>query len=250
MRPIVSLVAASLVTFGSISTHAMCSSSAFWAWPDKTLPTNGHILITGYGMTQPTVRTVGRQRPVLVGGGQTVPLTVKALYEGQLRVTQVLLEPAHPLLPSTRYELRLERPTQGQLMVRTDGKRTLRAWTTGKKADAIVPKWKGPPLFTGGTYDNYGCGPSIHVDIKTPVVDPGDQLLVLATVTVVGRSRGRSYYVPITGGTVSLGHGMCSGPFRFGSGMAFEVSLTAVDAAGHTAPAPGDPVVVVGPQPR
>lgn len=49
-------------------------------------------------------------------------------------------------------------------------------------------------------------------------------------------------------GKVRIGHGMCSGGFKLQEGMRYTVRLVAVDMAGNESVAPGDEVLIEGPQ--
>jgi hypothetical protein len=55
------------------------------------------------------------------------------------------------------------------------------------------------------------------------------------------------YVLPVREGLVSIGHGMCSGPFEFKPGTRYSATFWAVDLAGNEPPAPGMPVEFEGP---
>ena len=50
---------------------------------------------------------------------------------------------------------------------------------------------------------------------------------------MVGSRKTTKYYLPIENGLVGIGHGMCSGPFRFRGKKPYEIRLARVDQAGN-----------------
>ena len=243
------VTAAALLT--SAPAHADCASSAFRALPQGPLPTNGQILIEGYALTQPAIVTIAKQFPVLVGGGETVPLDVRAMHPGGFQLTQAVMAPSRPLKPNTRYELKLLHPSDGQLEVYADGKRRLASWTTAAGPDTKRPTWRSKPSFTGDRFTMFGCGPAVYVDFAVATQDDGAERFVLAEVTAMdGRREQVRYILPVDKGRVALGHGMCSGAFRFAGPGDYEVVLTPIDAAGNLAVQASAPIRVKAPTPR
>lgn len=235
-----------------VAAQAKCAYYTSWTFPEAgaTLPTNGRIVLDGYGALQPVIAEIEARRPELRSATERVALRVVTIHKGQFNLTQVVLAPVRELRPRTRYELHLELRKDDKPVVRFDGgKEAAYSWTTGPGPDQAVPEWAGAPRATGGKFAQLGCGPEAEAFIASAASDPSG-VIFLARVVPAGGGEAVEYLLPAREGTLKVGHGMCSGPFQLTGGAQYEVTLTAVDAAGNASAAPGPPVKIVGPAPK
>lgn len=242
-----------------------------WPQAGETLPANGRVIVSGFGGAEAPVTQIAQQKPVLVSGDEVVPLEVEATYVGNMRVSQVVLKPGRALEVGQTYELRLLAPRQGREALelslwRRDGSQPAR-WQV-VAADNSAPRWSGPPRHTGSPIEHYGCGPEIHEEYAVEVEDVSKPIRYLATVR---RADGTGLPLrqlieaheaqeeeapqkrllalrsaPKRRATLAVGHGMCSGAFRFDLGVEYRMELFAVDGAGNQTPAPGGAITIVG----
>src|SRR5262245_21783871 len=64
--------------------RAQCPDSLLWQWPraESLLPTDGHVVVKGFGSLGRQVAALGRRRPELLAeGGDRVPLVVLSVIE-------------------------------------------------------------------------------------------------------------------------------------------------------------------------
>lgn len=120
---------------------AKCMSSNVSALPEMAtrLPTNGRIVLEGYGGAQALVDGLGTRRPVLAAAGDVVPLRVTSRFAGEMAVKQVVLVPERTLKPNTKYELRLLAPGDPLPQVWNGSARVTMAWTTAAGPDTTSP---------------------------------------------------------------------------------------------------------------
>jgi hypothetical protein len=219
--------------------HAKCAFATAWAEPAAgPLPTNGRILFEAYGAARPDLDALSTLRPRLESGKDVVPLAVVGKHEGDFAVRQAILAPQRPLRAGATYTFHVDPLPSGVAVAPQD-------YAVAARADTAPPVWSGAPRVVGRSFRPLGCGPEAHVEIAIPATDDLGPLRVEAEVR--DGTRTTTYVVPVTNGTIELGHGMCSGPFAMASGAAYQVTLRAVDAAGQATPMPGRPLTVLAP---
>lgn len=227
------------LTLAAPTARADCAVGSLTAWPPATtaLPLRPLILLDAYGEDRPPIAALAKDaRAALVNGKQRIPLTVEAIHTGALELTQAALTPETPLAPDTRYTLEL-RTADGKVITPShhtpDGRRPA-AWTTTAETPA-TPALTAPPRVSQHTYALFGCGPAAHVDIAIATAAPGP---LTAQVTLRDRATpdapAPTYIVPINRGTLSIGHGMCSGAFNpTGPDRRLRAEFVVRDAAGQ-----------------
>lgn len=138
------LLVCALLCLGTGEAWAQCPDSLLWQWPraESLLPTDGHIVVKGFGSLGRQVGALARRRPVLLAeGGDRVPLVVLSVVEvGQLDelgvpVTEATLVPMRRLEPQTRYRLWFETPDPSR-----SSAWKLLVWTTAPGPLAFLPE--------------------------------------------------------------------------------------------------------------
>jgi len=233
------------------ASEAKCAYQRVEAFPPAStrLPVNGRIVVEGYGEAQSMVKAIATHHPELWAEGDRVSLRVVETNVGDFRLTQAVLVPERPLLPKTRYTLRIY---ESDLPVSDDSEIKLRdtfAWTTGSGADHGTPHWQAPPQTGKRVYEELGCGPEIYVEVSVSVADPSP-FQVRAELRPVGGGPASRYLLQPQHGVIEIGHGMCSGPFELSDGRSYTVTLTAVDVGGNISPAPGPVLQIASPGPK
>jgi hypothetical protein len=124
--------------------RAQCPDSLIWQWPraESLLPTDGHIVVKGFGALGRQVANLARRRPVLLGdNGDRVPVVVLSVMEvGQrdelgVPITEATLVPTRRLTPETRYRLWFEAPDPAR-----GSAWDLLVWTTAPGPLAFLPE--------------------------------------------------------------------------------------------------------------
>jgi hypothetical protein len=225
------------------AAHAKCGSRALEVWPrpGATIAPAERLILEGYGGSQPFVATLSSRSPELVPevpGRAAVPLRVIATYYGERGITQSVLVPSQPLRVNTRY--RLDAQGLGQ------HKFGRWSWEVRDRAAGLPPAWTSAPSAAGGDHVRFGCGPARHAYIEAGL--RGDDVWVRVGVRAAGqKGPSREFLLRMKDGRLSIGHGMCSGAYKLLPGVAYQVTLVAVDAFGREASASGGPVRVQGP---
>jgi hypothetical protein len=233
------------LVLGAAPAKTKCAPPGMTVFPDSDtpLPTNGRIVVEAWG-TPPVEGRPPWPAMDLRAGAERVPLSLVERYDGARNIIEVVLAPASELRPRTRYALHF-----------TDGGRPAVvlarpvAWTTGAGTDRVPPRWLAAPRADTGESRKAGCGDHTFVPV-TAEIEGHDEVRILVELAPVGvtKDRAASYLVPLRDGVVEVGHEACTGPFDLESERRYTVRLTAVDAAGNRAPAPGRPVEITAPR--
>lgn len=225
--------------------RAKCMAGNLSAWPppDTQLTARPLILLEGFGNEQPHIAALAEGGTArLVAGKSEVALTVDAINIGAFGLTQAALTPAEDLEPATRYTLAL-RGADGQPVRTTQwesGESVPIGWTTAEAGSKRAPlTLDGTPLVTGQNFRRLGCGPASHVQVSLPARADGPIAVEVKLKELSGDAPAATYIVPVDGGVLRLGHGMCSGAFRLtGPERRFRAELTVRDANGDAVAAP------------
>jgi len=197
------------------------------------LPINGRITLKVSGV-MPPLETAPWAALELRAGSERVPLKVVDKFGD----TTVLVSTV-ALRPTTEYELRF-----------ADAKLSIPwwriAWTTAAAADNVAPRWRSAPRVRLLTRPRIERGPPESACLTTSI-DGDEPVQILAEVKPLGQA------IPVGEGApfkllFRLGHREECGPvLTLRTGQRYRVTLTAIDAAGNRAPAPGKPLVIAGP---
>lgn len=250
-RGLVAAIAFAAAVFAPRASAAKCAYRYLHAFPPAAahLPLNGRIVVEGYGADTDVVKEIAVYHPELSSDGDRVPLRVAETNVGGFNITQVVLVPARPLLPKTKYTLRIHAPERRASDEAEEQLRETFTWTTGAGADRAAPRWQAPPKAGERVYRELGCGPESYVNIQVSVAD-AQPVQVLAEVRPAGGGPGARYLLQPQEGAIQIGHNMCAGAFQLADKGRYEVTLTAFDAAGNASAAPGPALQIVAPSPE
>lgn len=235
-------------------TEAKCAGHSVRTWPEpgETLPANRpRIVVTGYRNARPVIRNLAEDPPALVSDDETVALEHVETLQSSEGLAQVVLRATEHLTTGNTYELDDDRLTlhgsRARLLPAGGGENRLE-WTAGSP-DRDAPELDGRPEQTGATYQPLGCGPASYVEIAPSVVgDASDDVIYRGRLEPAeGSGAAQEFWVaPDADGSVSIGHGMCGGPFDLEEGGSYLLRLQAMDGAGNRS-AYSEPIEVTGP---
>ena len=228
---------AGLAVLGSAKVaDARCSSHFVHVLQATSgVPSNGRIIVQGAIASAAWVGAM--QQPELRSGTERIPLDVVEphVFKNTGRdFAQVVLVPKRPLTQGETYRLAVknaaasDRDTLAQMSFRAAG------------ADTQAPVWTTGPKVLGTNHTQLGCGPSTSATIRVDATDDG-KAVTLYRVHFKERGAGAAvgFYVEADANVLHVGRGMCGGPVEPVPGKAYEITLSAVDAAGNLTPAPG-----------
>lgn len=203
------------------------------AWPEDGatgVPTNTHLLVHRYGGASFLAHTPALS--LRAATGAPIPLrVVRDLRSGSRGMAQrtLVLRPARPLAPGTRYELT---PINAHL-----GYVTTHAFTTGAGPDTATPMIRS---VTAGRFHRLpmGCGPADRIPIAIAATDDGPiwvRIRVARTAADVAAGRFLGEMIlPVENGEAELGHEMCIGNWGLEPGQLWHADLEVLDTALHT----------------
>ena len=223
-----------------LAVPASASAKCAYQWfssPQDTITENGWIILRAGGPNRDILRGLASARPTIVQNGRRTPLTVIAVHDGQMNITQALLQPTRPLVPGIDATLSLKLSTADNDAI---GRSLGRLKWTVEAAPTAPTHWGARPTVDGKTRRRLGCGPATHISVHVDV--SGDALGVLAEVT-----RADSTGLPVRWlfrrdadtGLISVGHGMCSGPVKLDKDVQYiirPISLVKLDGTTVSAP--------------
>ncbi len=199
----------------------------------EALPINGRITLTVSGV-MPPLETAPWAALELRAGSERVPLKVVEKFDG----TTVLV-PTIALRRTTEYELHFAEPNLPIPWSKI-------AWTTASVADNVPPRWRSAPKVRRFTPPQTKRGPPENACLTTSI-DGDEPVQILAEVKPLGQA------IPLGEGApfkllVALGNREeCAPVLALRTGYRYQLTLTAIDAAGNRSPAPGQPLVIAGP---
>lgn len=219
-----------------------------WPPPSTVLPTNAQIVIevfSSYGL----LAADDARNPRLVSDTDEISLTIVQTYQGEMLLSQVVLQPETPLNPSTVYTLTLEDEEGADYVpsVWNGSDQVDAQWTTGPGPDSTDPVWTSAPTLAGASHLSYGCGPSAHILVGAELSDTGP-LQYVADVRRLDEEGSVVVFRVTVEDPTEIGHGMCSGAFLLQPAIEYEIRLGLIDAAGNTTSHIGEPLVGVVPE--
>jgi hypothetical protein len=191
----------------------------------NSLPTNGQLVVEVGSMAEELEAQLAQA--TLDAPGDVVPLKVVSTSEGDGQ-HQLVLAPVRPLKAGASYTL--QAPQDAKALINALHGAGARTWKVGAQADSRPPEWSSTPVSGPTQVEELGCGPDVQLKVLEVRADePGGWFEV--TVSVNGR---RSLQrVQAVAGVLSVGHGMCSGPFWVPPEAKLEVTLVPIDQAGN-----------------
>ncbi len=232
-----------LIQFGGLnSLVAECGGSGVIIWPQtKNLFPNSILVIEGYGSSQDLLFNIGKSyHAYLTSPDATIELQPVKILKGQFSVTQLFLQPKTPLIPESKYTLRLLNANKKEVIVQgLEGKE----WEIISATDKKIPVFITAPEYTGYTFTPFGCGPAVYYQFCVCIKDESPTL-IYTRVKEEKSGKIMEYYLTPSSGILKVGHGMCHGAFCFNEEETYEFSFSLMDAAGNTNPHLTSPVQV------
>lgn len=220
-----------ILTFGTISIYADCSSSNISVWPRGTeINSNSIFIIQGYGTSQDVVRNLNKKYKVyLKSKNSIVSLEIIKVYEGQYNLTQAVLKPKTQLIEGKTYTLQISNLERYE---KEDYYRENFKWRVNNKKDIDLPYWSAKPKYENKQKINYGCGPAKFVDFCACIND-SSPVVVFTKLTEEKTGKTTEYFITPDSTSLRIGHGMCSGAFEFKDGEHYKISFSLMDASGN-----------------
>lgn len=208
---------------------AKCGAGSIYVYNKYPVYNNkGNIIVEFYDSHQYIAHGLNKRHPVyLKSNGRKIPVSIIAVFAGDFGVTQAILQADTSLLTTEQYVVQID-DINNKAFPPKRLNEAPKNWTSQPiRVTAAAPHYTGSFAITETkkTYEQYGCGPAawVHFNVamqdsiflwaKTVVKD-------LATQTIT------TYVLPVENGTISVGHGMCAGAFKFISKGSYEVKFT------------------------
>jgi hypothetical protein len=206
---------------------AKCSGDGINVYPKgETISQNSIIIIEGYANSQKIILDLNKKYKVYMkSGNHVVDMEILELNEGSFKLTQAILKPTDSFLIGEEYKLFID-------SLPSSSGRIDKTWKITESSIVGIPEFKKLPKVSGKELTYLGCGPSVHVNFKSTVNSNED---CIVKTTLINKVTGISsvYYLPISNGKISIGHGMCSGAFELYKGMEYTVTFCLMDFSGN-----------------
>lgn len=143
--------------------------------------------------------------------GKRTPMTPSTTHRGHDRSAQYVVEPTlvagnYTVVVSDKFDTA-----------------KLKLTVVGATSSA-APTWNGAPSVESQKQVEYGCGPDKEVNVKVGAIVP----LTFVELTDNKTNTRMTGYVPVRNGTITIGHGMCGGPFSLAKNRSYIASITLV----------------------
>lgn len=237
MRPILVIF---LVMFFTGHVKADCAGSGLWTYPRSgSIKQNSLVVLEGYARSQRIIRSLNEKYPVyLESVGHCVPLTLKGTFRGMFNVTQAILEPDEILMLGKTYQLKIDNLDDRErslLMKRSNrlGDRAPIAWKVEGETDFKAPNLLGLPEIVDKRVELYGCGPAVYAEFKLRVEDESAFLIKTELISLESGKSNTYYLLLNQSDNVNVGHGMCSGAFRYKKSGKYKVRFSLMDICGN-----------------
>ncbi|HRG22037.1 MAG TPA: hypothetical protein PLQ57_13440 [Saprospiraceae bacterium] len=222
----------------STVASANCSHSGIYCLSKtSTLNKNGLIILEFYALSQLLISDLNTKYPIyLKSPNEKVQLNVIETLTGEKSLTQVVLKPATELKVDELYTLQIDNlpnyERQPESYNSTSKKWESSKFKINKIVDNDIPTLNNTPTEQKKTLVYYGCGPESWVYFAITGHDESE-LFVRANVKNKEKGKVTTYILTIENGVTLVGHGMCSGAFKFDSGSNFEVTFQLFDQSGN-----------------
>ncbi len=209
------VVALAMATLGTTPAEADCGCGA-WLLTDQVVEGKPYIVLAaacvGFSKQQPKLALVD-------AAGKRIPTTTVTTHDGHSNHGQLVFSPDRAIAPGAyqvTYDDRFELSR-------------LKLTVVAAPSKAAPPTWQGTARVLGQKQSEFGCGPA-----KSVFVEAGPDA-TLAFVELVDDARRRhTGYVPVQDGKLSIGHGMCGGPFALARGHRYTAQVTLLAPARGT----------------
>src|SRR5690554_436969 len=225
----------------SNQVYARCSSSGIWTYPsDGEISQNSIFIIEGFSRSQGIIDSLNIRYPMyLQADGHTVRLEVVQTHKGMFLLTQAILKPKSKLLPGKTYILKIRNyPTwEGQSIKQwnsENGRNEAVTWKVSEILDVDSPEWIMKPKLVDKKTALYGCGPEAYSVFDLKIKD-NSRSLIKTELYNIETNQSTTYYLTLEeNGKLNVGHGMCSGAFRFNKENNYKIRFSLIDLSGNS----------------
>ncbi len=223
----------------SVSIFADCMANGLSVFPTtKTLSQNSIIILDGYAQSQNVIKGLNIKFPVyLKSGDKIVKLLVVEIHTGQFNITQAILKPEKQLEAGLEYTMFIDNLPEDESLYHYNTETKEREpiqYKILEKVDNDKPIIVSKPKEVKKTFRQYGCGPATYVIFDYSIKD-SSVIIIKATVKNLKTGRETTYYIKPSDNQISIGHGMCSGAFKFDDSLEYEIEFSFMDASGNMA---------------
>jgi hypothetical protein len=234
MRHIIALI---FGLYCSTSLYADCSGNGLYVFPSgNTIRQNSIFVLDAYAHSQSIIFELNKTHPIyLKSGSRRVKLIVKEICIGQFELTQAILTPEKKLEPGLEYELFIDKLPINERLKRYNNKTNQYEpikFNVVAGIDTDTPVLLSTPKEINKSFVQFGCGPAISVDFNFPVKD-SSEVIIKTTVKNLKSGVETTYYIKTENNEISVGHGMCSGAFKFDESNDYEIEFSFMDASGN-----------------
>ncbi len=193
-------------------------------------------MIEGYAESQKVILGLNNTYNIyLKSGNKKIKLLVTNTYIGQFHLTQAFLKPETKLEVGIEYTIYIDSLPDFEIFQKYNKnleKNEVAKYKVIDKNDLDIPIISKKSKLLRKEYFELGCGPVILAIFNYPVKD-SSEILARATVKNLKTGIETTYFLKPKEGEINVGHGMCSGAFKFENGNKFEVEFTFMDASGN-----------------
>lgn len=221
---------------------ADCASEFMMALPNKgKLHVGEVIILEGCGESQKVIRGLGTEHPVFLESSEhLVKLEVKDINLGMYEMSQAILVPTEHLEVGKLYHLRIDHLTdrQEKLLIQRNVdtfENEPILWFIEEDVDSEeIPIWKSKPVFIESNSHPTGCGPTMSSSFRLHL-EPKRNFYVKVELKNLSDGTVNSYYIPVTETQfISIGHGMCYGPFSYKPKIEYQIRFNPLSIYGHS----------------
>lgn len=202
-------------------SKADCASNGFSFYPEgKELNLDAYIIIEAYGTSQEIIADFNiKYHPRLKTKDHCVNLEIIEIIKGQFNLTQIVMHGEQLLREGATYVLQIDSMPSylgyfSKYNVYTKGYEGP-VWKAVKYKDTVSFINK-KPKFLSSDQEFFGCGPSMHALFEIDFSGRKDATIKAQLRPVDDELNVREFYLRLDSThTVQVGHGMCSGGFKF-----------------------------------
>lgn len=204
--------------------------------PGATIPTNSVLILEGRGTDAGRAGAlIGKTLYLKSDAGDTVTVEVRKGWQSEMGRLAVRLVPKSALKTGVKYTLMLDSVMPGWKNL-DERAAELPYWRIGPKADKARPTWRKLPAPAEGRYsvDDGKVNREVRFDLDMNEETP--TYVVVTIKRASGNQNTQTYFAPVDGRTIAIGHDGCSGGFNFDDGRAYFAQIEGFDVAGNRAP--------------
>ena len=200
----------------------------------KTVNTSGHIIIEAHGWSKSHEllnQLGGKYRIYLFSDFEEIDLVKKDFKRGDKSWSQVLLTPIRELTVGLEYVLvaEISNPDDElylnlKRMPRHGGMGRAR-WTVVENSTGTKTSNSIETTLKSSRIQKFGCVPAVENSYTTNDEIKNDQF-ILTQILEIESGKLTEFYVIKTNDELRVGHGMCSGPYKFAQNNSYKIRFS------------------------